>query len=988
MKRNRISIQTCIVFAMCLWATGIVNGQLLSATGDSNEPVPVTTQFTESWQDIERTLFTTSSSTHLYPIWNSSGLYGYIDVNGTVVCQPQFDKAYQFTEGMGAVSLAGKWGFVDTTGNVAIPLQYDGFKGFAGGHAAVLIGNQWGFIDSQGNLIGEPQFDDARSFSEGLAPVKISDKWGFVDSQMNLAIPAVYDGAWSFTEGRAPIKIDDRWGFIDNTGQIVIQPQYYWVDQFSEGLAFVEGGLEHEGYIDPTGAFVIRRRLYARDPFSSGVAGVVRSPGGAWDLMNSAGNMVTSRGFEEIGPIRDGLARFMSSDFLYGYVDSAGGTRIQPIFTWANNFNGGLALVRTSYGLLIYIDTNGHTVWQWPTSASAQESTSIDAMTASIDNQSEKTASPSVPPAEITLVGNPYKERWPDSSGDLVFSRNIWDMILYEGRIYTGSGDYWSNTGPVDIYSFAPGSQDFLLDYRVLEEMVSIFYIFDGQLVVPGNDPTESWLWGNVYFKKHDVWRKARTLPNGLHCFELAFLDDVLFSFVSTEHIPNMLASRDWGQSWDPLVYDAYPFSPYVYKNRLCVLGSYSHVAGTLFGTYDQGVFYSEDMIPRRYVLSEHPAYPAGHSQLNFNTAVPFAYGVVLLTAYNTSDPDNGPYPLYYRYQNRGDPVIIDLFANENVLDTVVRGDTLFVLCTHRQDAWYENAIYSTKDMQTWTCVATFNTDSFARSFEEACGAFYVSIGCSFPDGSTLPTSTGDILCIVPTVELQLPDADSDGLEDVCDNCISVPNPDQTDTDGDKLGDACDNCPTVSNRDQKDIEGDNVGDVCDNCPTVFNTDQKDSDVDTLGDVCDNCPSIANPDQSDIDRDGRGDTCDDDMDGDSLLNTQDNCPRVVNIVQFDRDSDGIGDACDSCPHSVLGSPIDADGCSALNIPGDLDRDGDVDLSDFGLFQTCMTGSSVPQDDPQCDGAKLNGDAVVNFSDLLIFRQCMSGAGILGDAGCAK
>ena len=34
-----------------------------------------------------------------------------------------------------------------------------------------------------------------------------------------------------------------------------------------------------------------------------------------------------------------------------------------------------------------------------------------------------------------------------------------------------------------------------------------------------------------------------------------------------------------------------------------------------------------------------------------------------------------------------------------------------------------------------------------------------------------------------------------------------------------------------------------------------------------------------------------------------------------------------------------------------IPPDLDADGDVDLSDFGLFQRCMTGPDV-EPDPTC------------------------------------
>jgi hypothetical protein len=38
-------------------------------------------------------------------------------------------------------------------------------------------------------------------------------------------------------------------------------------------------------------------------------------------------------------------------------------------------------------------------------------------------------------------------------------------------------------------------------------------------------------------------------------------------------------------------------------------------------------------------------------------------------------------------------------------------------------------------------------------------------------------------------------DGDGDGVEDLLDNCIDVPNPDQADDDGDGVGSACDACP-------------------------------------------------------------------------------------------------------------------------------------------------------------------------------------------------
>lgn len=203
-------------------------------------------------------------------------------------------------------------------------------------------------------------------------------------------------------------------------------------------------------------------------------------------------------------------------------------------------------------------------------------------------------------------------------------------------------------------------------------------------------------------------------------------------------------------------------------------------------------------------------------------------------------------------------------------------------------------------------------------------------------------------------------DSDSDGHENLRDNCPQVSNPDQSDRNHDGIGDACDdsdgdnrfgandNCPTVNNPDQSDknvngvwdacefdTDGDGIVDDLDNAIHIKNPDQQDRDGDRIGDVMDNCV-LYNPDQLDLDKNGKGDVCDqdeeyrktNDLDKDGVLDYIDNCRKVSNSDQSDTDNDGIGNVCDNCRDLMNFDQADLNNNSVGDACEDSDDDGIV------------------------------------------------------------
>ena len=75
-------------------------------------------------------------------------------------------------------------------------------------------------------------------------------------------------------------------------------------------------------------------------------------------------------------------------------------------------------------------------------------------------------------------------------------------------------------------------------------------------------------------------------------------------------------------------------------------------------------------------------------------------------------------------------------------------------------------------------------------------------------------------------------------------------------------------------------------------------------------------------------------------------------------------------------------------SAVRRVPDFDGDGDVDQEDFGTFQRCISGATVPQSDPSCAAALLDVDDDVDAADFAIFEACYSGPRVDYIPGCEE
>ncbi len=190
---------------------------------------------------------------------------GYIDRTGSYVLILQNCVGTQYHEGFAAVTNHRyKIGFINKNGDIVIDYQFDEAGYFSEGLCAVGLNGKYGYINRKGKAAIDYVFDYARPFKEGRAVVGKLDNsfrihWGFIDKSGKATVDKLFDEAGDFSEGLCVVKLDKKWGFVNNSGDFVIKNNFSSADSFINGLAWSSSGDGEEfGFIELTGKFKVK----------------------------------------------------------------------------------------------------------------------------------------------------------------------------------------------------------------------------------------------------------------------------------------------------------------------------------------------------------------------------------------------------------------------------------------------------------------------------------------------------------------------------------------------------------------------------------------------------------------------------------------------------------------------------------------------------------------------------------------------------------
>jgi hypothetical protein len=368
-------------------------------------------------------------------------------------------------------------------------------------------------------------------------------------------------------------------------------------------------------------------------------------------------------------------------------------------------------------------------------------------------------------------LGNPGRAAYPQLTGVDAMARGVKDMQMFEGRLFTGDGDTQHNRGPSRIWSIQPNTSGkdtatWRQDFRAPEEGIekfSVVEIGDKQgLVVPGVDPADGLgqgkELGNAYFKwlgsdteRQFGWAQKRTLINAGWTPDIQSWRDRLFAATELgKGGAKIQVSDDFGQTWKFL--EAQDGTPAPSFQLASLVPTQNYLVGIGWDFSEGLLLWDGKAWSRRY-----PDLQAGaKTNYGINHPTPFALA---------DAPDAFVYCFSY-----GEPALslmvltspearsaqkVEPFQNARVRDLWARDGQVFILTAVRREIEdeeapliYDAAVYSSKDLKSWTRHAVFETSALPNALEWDGKHFYVGLNATSHDERD--AAAGEVLILEP----------------------------------------------------------------------------------------------------------------------------------------------------------------------------------------------------------------------------------------------
>ncbi len=161
-----------------------------------------------------------------HPI-KDNGKYGYIDRNGKLVLDYQFEQAKDFNNGLAQIGNNRYWAIINKEGKI-ISDWYNSIGDYKGKIAIVKKSRKYGFINKEGGFLGK-WFTDYKPLGYGMYRVEISDKYSVVNADGKIVIDWCEE-ILDFYNGLIKVKKNNEYAYLNTEGEVILG----WYEEIGE----------------------------------------------------------------------------------------------------------------------------------------------------------------------------------------------------------------------------------------------------------------------------------------------------------------------------------------------------------------------------------------------------------------------------------------------------------------------------------------------------------------------------------------------------------------------------------------------------------------------------------------------------------------------------------------------------------------------------------------------------------------------------------
>lgn len=322
-----------------------------------------------------------------------------------------------------------------------------------------------------------------------------------------------------------------------------------------------------------------------------------------------------------------------------------------------------------------------------------------------------------------------------------LLARCAWDMIIHDGRLYVGCGDYSTNSGDSPVLSCSvnnPGN--WTVEAILPDEQIGRFIDFNGVLTIPGFDPVSAPAYGNYYELVDGEWQTQAVLPDGLHNFDIAWFEGRLYAAIGARRGKSPFAYTEDGVHYQtlPLYKDGKPVAT---DNSEVIRSSNLYVLG--------------DELYADFWYQDESLYRATFEMYHYNKAEErFEYIADLKTATHGGMYSPATPPLWakeavedkmflttgYLYYTTDFVTYtqVEMPHTAVVYDMMEYDGRLYILASHQNGKQYQTNVYSIDpaDPTALRTEATINYRLAATSFAVDANSFFIGMGDWYETGA------------------------------------------------------------------------------------------------------------------------------------------------------------------------------------------------------------------------------------------------------------